>query len=116
MKRVALVVLLTLLAACSDDKAAEKAAKEGIAQEFNDPASVQYRGTITYSPEAGVYATCGELNAKNQFGAYTGFTRFVALVDIVDGKAEYRGENSTDEDQYPLLYGQLEAQYCHNSK
>lgn len=114
MKRTALLVLLSLLAACSDEKAAEKAAKVGITQEFNDPASVQYRDVATYSPQAGVYATCGELNAKNQFGAYTGFMRFVALVDIVEGKAKYRDEDSTT-DEYPLLYGTLEAKYCHSN-
>jgi hypothetical protein len=114
MKRIALLVLFLLLAACSDEKVAEKAAKEGITQELNDPASVEYRDVITYSPEAGVYATCGELNAKNQFGAYMGFIRFVALTDVVDGEAQYRDDSSTDE--YPLIYGMLELQYCHDGK
>lgn len=40
---------------------------------MNDPSSVQYRNVATYTE--GV--VCGEYNAKNGFGGYEGFKKFV---------------------------------------
>ena len=52
--------------------AAERGTREGIAKLFRDPDSVQFRDTFVSS--RGYW--CGELNAKNGFGAYGGFQRF----------------------------------------
>lgn len=45
--------------------------KAGVAAEFRDPSSAQFRNI-----KEGTEATCGEVNAKNAFGAYTGFREF----------------------------------------
>lgn len=46
------------------------------ADTFKDPSSVQFR-KVTLNPTK--TALCGEVNAKNSFGAYTGFRPFVTL-------------------------------------
>lgn len=43
---------------------------------MNDPESARF-SSVTYSRESG--ATCGYVNAKNNFGAYTGNKSFVLL-------------------------------------
>lgn len=43
-------------------------------RDFLDPAAVQFRD-LKYD---GYFMICGEVNGKNGFGAYTGFTRFWA--------------------------------------
>ena len=45
--------------------------KAGVAAEFRDPSSAQFRNIIE-----GTEVACGEVNAKNAFGAYTGFREF----------------------------------------
>lgn len=89
MKRTALLMLVSLLAACSPGGEAEKISKAELIKDFNDPSSVQFRNVVTYSPDPGIYATCGELNAKNSFGAYTGFKKFVAVTENTDKEPYY---------------------------
>jgi hypothetical protein len=64
-----------LLAGCGivGDSALEREAKEAVARQMKDPGSVQFRDIASYSDQKLV---CGEVNAKNSFGAYTGFVRF----------------------------------------
>ena len=63
-----LIVLALLLTGCT-----EQARLEGdIAQVMKDPGSVKFGELRTIR---GV--TCGEMNAKNGFGAYTGMTPFM---------------------------------------
>jgi hypothetical protein len=58
-------------------KAAAEAAEEGVRQRvreaLRDPSSAQFRNI---HPGQGGY-TCGEVNAKNALGGYTGFAKFV---------------------------------------
>jgi hypothetical protein len=56
---------------------AEEKAKRAVAEQLLDPASALFRNVVS---EAG--KVCGEVNAKNKMGAYTGFSRFV--VDTAD--------------------------------
>jgi len=64
------------------------AAKESVAHDFKDPSSAQFRDVrivITNgekNPKEKIHAVCGEVNAKNSFGAYTGFKRFVAAATV----------------------------------
>jgi hypothetical protein len=51
-------------------------AKAQIEHKLRDPSSVQYRN-IHVLPNTGEGArVCGEVNAKNGYGGYDGFTRF----------------------------------------
>lgn len=113
MKKTALLLLVSLLAACSPADEAEKVSKEGLTKNYHDPASVQYRNVINYSPGYSTYAICGELNGKNSYGAYVGFKRFVAVTELVDSEPKYR-DGSTDDDY--LKFSKLELFYCHNRK
>lgn len=64
------VLGLFALAGCNDPEAS---AKDAAASLLRDPASAQFRNVRT-TPDGVV---CGEINGRNGFGAYAGFTRFV---------------------------------------
>jgi hypothetical protein len=51
--------------------------KEQIKTKLKDPDSATFRNVHFYSG-GGVPVTCGEVNAKNSFGGYNGFERFIA--------------------------------------
>lgn len=54
------------------------AAERAVRAELKDPDAAQFREMRTnYTEEFGVVA-CGRVNAKNEFGGYTGFRRFVS--------------------------------------
>lgn len=67
-------------------------AKAAISEDFKDPSSAQFRNIwITYEPEIDKSTVCGEVNAKNSFGAYVGFAPFTyrtkdlkAIKDVSD--------------------------------
>lgn len=48
--------------------------KKAASSYMKDPESAQFRNIFMYKDRL-----CGEINAKNSFGAYTGFTRFIAM-------------------------------------
>jgi hypothetical protein len=65
-------------------------AKANVSRAFKDPSSVQFRNLFVST--SGSQALCGELNAKNSYGAYVGFRRFFAteepaLQDVEDPRA-----------------------------
>lgn len=68
--RVAIVVGVCVLAlsACTSQV---DGAKDAAAAELRDPSSAQFREV-----EAVDGAVCGEINGKNAYGGYAGFTRF----------------------------------------
>jgi hypothetical protein len=70
-------VLVITLCSSSFAKPSESAlvskAKEAIREQMKDPASVEFRNVILNAKSG---AVCGEVNAKNSFGGYTGFTQF----------------------------------------
>lgn len=54
------------------------AAERAVRRELKDPDAAQFRDMrANYTEEFGVVA-CGQVNAKNDFGGYTGFRRFVS--------------------------------------
>ena len=53
-------------------------AKQGVRDQMKDPASVQFRNVRGYN-KGGAALLCGEVNAKNSFGGYTGFDHFTYL-------------------------------------
>lgn len=56
------------------------ASQEGVRSRLKDPSSADFRNVGYYSGgKEGGAAVCGEVNAKNSFGAFSGFERFVAM-------------------------------------
>ena len=51
-------------------------AKAAITRNFKDPATAQWRNVFVSHPSDGAPALCGEVNARNGFGAYVGFRSF----------------------------------------
>ena len=68
--------LLLALGGCDD----ARTAKEMVAADFHDPASAQWRNVEVVDADTGEQWVCGEVNAKNLTGAYTGYRGFVANV------------------------------------
>lgn len=60
----------------------EKRAQDVLANVLNDPASAQFRelkyATAHEKGKPDEKVICGQVNAKNRFGAYIGFHRFIA--------------------------------------
>ena len=90
-RRVTLVIMFvaagvtaSAIAANKTVSAAEavKRAKEAVTRDFNDPVSVQWKNVYLNRKPDGEYVVCGSLNAKNLYGAYTGFRYFYAIVDM----------------------------------
>lgn len=67
-----------------------KEAKTHIKDQMKDPDSTQFRNMRIISNTIGEKAVCGEVNAKNSYGGYTGFKAFaytqqgLSLLDGVD--------------------------------
>jgi hypothetical protein len=70
--------LALLLAACDDPAASYRARVQAtLASMMRDPASVRFKDVrqLTY---AGLPTLCGYVDGKNGFGAYPGYSRFLA--------------------------------------
>lgn len=52
-----------------------------VADRFKDPESAKFR---KLRADADLRQVCGEVNAKNSYGAYTGYAPFLYLADTVD--------------------------------
>ncbi len=67
----------------------KRKAQEQISAQLVDPASAQFRNLRLVKGNKGVTLVCGEVNAKNKMGGYTGFKGFyvedaehgIALID-----------------------------------
>jgi hypothetical protein len=69
-------------------------AKTLAAQGLRDPQSAQFRNVVTKSiAENRLLMVCGEVNAKNAYGGYVGFQRFV----YVEGSSAVLLQLSDDE-------------------
>lgn len=88
------LVLAFLLPGCARDDPKIAHAKEIISARMRDPNSTQFKNVARYTGESGE-SVCGWVNAKNAYGGYVGFERFVvwdkvgsiniAFVDNDDG-------------------------------
>ncbi|HHM1858452.1 hypothetical protein Q5N06_17950 [Klebsiella pneumoniae] len=88
MKRALFLVAIIVLAGCKpgSDKAIELAKKE-IAADTRDPDSSKFRYVRFIQKEESQDGTvsgyvCGQINGKNAFGAYSGFTPFMLEVKM----------------------------------
>ena len=67
-------------------------AKRVLTDNFRDPGAAKYRDLAVYRQLDGkTIALCGEVNAKNAYGAYTGFSSFYA--DLKFGYVRADGED-----------------------
>lgn len=87
-KGVILLLPCLLLIACkpSHDKAIDLAKTE-ISHDMKDPLSTQFRDISTKKvgekdDGSVVMLVCGEVNSKNSFGAYSGFSQFVIALTM----------------------------------
>ena len=91
-----LVLCSVILSACAPSE--QNKTKEYIASQLKDPGAAQFRSEVLKN---GVL--CGELNSKNSFGAYVGFSRFIAsngkfaLIEGLDRVTDKGMELSNDE-------------------
>jgi hypothetical protein len=58
------------------------AGKDAIRTQLKDPESATFRNVHFYSG-GGTPVVCGEINARNGFGGYTGFERFVSAGTVI---------------------------------
>lgn len=77
--RYLIIFLALVLTSCGKSANYEKMAKKAVAKDFLDPASAQFRN-IDVQSDFGNADVCGEVNAKNSYGAYTGFKPFLFSV------------------------------------
>lgn len=56
--------------------------KQGLEKRLKDPESAQFRNERV-SRSSGNPVVCGEVNAKNGFGGFTGFEPYIGLGDLV---------------------------------
>lgn len=103
IQKVALLLVILLavaLTGCKSDSSSTRLVESEvksqveseISKRFNDPGSTRFRhgGFSSYDPEERKFVDefipgatslmyCGEVNGKNRFGSFSGFTRFAAL-------------------------------------
>ena len=58
---------------------AQQPVAQAVANQMKDPNSAEFRNWHAFQSDKGLLV-CGEVNAKNSFGGYVGFTHFVAHV------------------------------------
>lgn len=99
MKRIVLVGLSAVaLAGCGDGSSSSASSepsesemiaryqvmsKDKLKESLRDPGSAKFEGVGAHRVASGGFVFCGRMNAKNGFGGYTGFERFVASPVIV---------------------------------
>lgn len=98
----ALTALTVAIGGCdsgpADSERAIALAKADVATEFKDPGSVNFRNMQienNASADGSIYV-CGEVNAKNGFGAYVGYEKFYSRVE---------GQGSSVKVKYSVLKG-----------
>lgn len=58
----------------------------GVKARLRDPDSAQFRGIKIGPDEKKTLMACGEVNSKNAYGGYIGFSKFTAMLIERDGK------------------------------
>jgi hypothetical protein len=83
--------------------------RDAVSERFFDPDSAKFRWLPLPSKfEGGVY--CGSVNAKNRFGAYTGYGAFVVIVGLKHGSVTEAGSLTAIRDYDADVYRELCAQ------
>lgn len=61
-----------------DIATSQVAAKTVLESMLKDPSTAEYQNVYAVPEPNGLFAFCGEVNAKNGFGGFTGYLRFIA--------------------------------------
>lgn len=96
---------LVALPAAAQDKghaAFVAKAKAVVTKDFKDPEGARYRNLGVYRDTQGMQTLCGEVNAKNSYGAYVGYRSFYVLETNVTFRED--GDDS--------LFDALRPAYC----
>lgn len=82
-----------------------KRAKQTIVKDFKDPEGARFRDIGIYKSTTGKggVSVCGEVNAKNSYGAYVGYRSF-----FVSGDMAY-----INDEENAGMYGVLGPALCH---
>lgn len=110
MSRISLLLLVLIsLTSCKPSPDPDiLAAEEAVKSKLKDPESAQFRNVVKYTSshyESGHNtAVCGEVNSKNGFGGYVGFTEFMV---IPPGLALLQ-------ESYESIFADMKASYCKN--
>jgi hypothetical protein len=80
----------------------DKKTKDLIREMARDPGSVQFRNVVVVVRDTRQFV-CGEFNAKNGFGGYAGFTRFLAF------QGEVSIENGPDRARFSTRFPLCDA-------
>ncbi|HAV4657533.1 TPA: hypothetical protein JIU96_07345 [Acinetobacter baumannii] len=76
-------------------------AKRYFATISKDPDSLTYRNLDSFFDKDGNSYACGEVNAKNSFGGYVGFRKFV-----------YNGKTMILDGESNIPFSELEKKFC----
>jgi hypothetical protein len=73
-------------------------AKQNLASMLKDADSAEYQGVQAYRKSTGgktMFVFCGQVNAKNSFGAFDGYSRFVAtpVASTLEGQSADFGQS-----------------------
>jgi hypothetical protein len=90
-----------------------------VKNQSRDPVSVQFRDVMLFHQNldsgngiplpGGGYSLCGEFNAKNAFGAYVGYTRFVSTTMLWSDTGEIAEGTSY------VKFDDSDSQYAHSN-
>ncbi|MDC5446163.1 hypothetical protein ACT4Y9_18345 [Acinetobacter baumannii] len=93
MRKLILVCVFALLTACNGK------VEKIVSEQLKDPESAEFRN---------VKGVCGEVNAKNSYGGYTGFKRFI----VVNNSAVI--ESNSEDDTLPFALNWMA--FCSKNK
>ena len=127
---VLLVIGILLTRACSGSSSSDGASntassepdpfaiqvvgEDNVKKSLKDPDSADFRSEFASKLSNGALVLCGEVNAKNAFGGYTGFKRFIAGANstapvLVEDETTGLGDE-IDKTLFPKAY----SEFCSN--
>jgi hypothetical protein len=88
-----LLLLMPMLALATDTTGPREPTEEeravieaGVKSKLRDADSAQFRGIKIGPDQKQTLMACGEVNSKNAYGGYVGFSKFTAMLIQRDGK------------------------------
>lgn len=69
-------------------------AEAALKDRMKDPDAAQFRNEVVYR-RGDTLVVCGEVNAKNGYGGYVGFRRFVAMRGVAITEEDLNGKTAT---------------------
>ncbi len=63
--------------------------RAGLHDKLKDPYSAQFKNVRFSNGSGGVWVVCGEVNSKNSYGGYAGYTKFRGIAMQEEDKVVY---------------------------